>query len=271
MCDFSSPRVTEITLDRSCASGNGRHVQRDHACMHDMMSCASRCCDATSVRACVALSLIHHMGQDAEGVAAPLLPATIPVLLDITYERPPGKWPQEAKRCEGCGPHHVRKQCATPTHVCCPARLLRLAVPISLASTLGYLERMITVAQVGRLPAPQLSAMSLAQTFFNITGLSLVIGIGSGLDTFCGQAHGAAQPELLGVLLQRGVVLSLITAVGPLVAWGWAQQQLLLLGESPPRTITHHTMVQLPSPSHTLLHQHQQLSESSAAALLSEG
>lgn len=57
-----------------------------------------------------------------------------------------------------------------------------------------------------------------------------VVGIASGITTFVGQAHGAAESSLKGVILQRGLLIALATAVLPLLGWTQLSGLLSLLG-----------------------------------------
>jgi MATE family multidrug resistance protein len=77
------------------------------------------------------------------------------------------------------------------------------------------------------------SQLALAQTVYNITGLSLVVGIASGVQTFVGAANGAGASSLKGVILQRGVVLTLLTCLVPLLGWRWLPALMALLGQDP--------------------------------------
>ena len=43
--------------------------------------------------------------------------------------------------------------------------------------------------------------------YSNILGLSLGLGIATALDTLSSQAYGAAQPKMLGIYLQRSVLI----------------------------------------------------------------
>lgn len=61
--------------------------------------------------------------------------------------------------------------------------------------------------------------------------LPSVVGVSSGITTFVGQAHGASQAAVKGVILQRGVMIALLTALLPLLAWTWAEGMLTALGE----------------------------------------
>ena len=105
---------------------------------------------------------------------------------------------------------------------------------------------------VGRLGATDISAYFLAQTLTSATGmrayssaplhfckplrllifavgLAVVFGIGSGLDTFAGQAFGANRHALLGVVLQRALLLSLLASVPCIALWVFAGERLLRL------------------------------------------
>ena len=108
---------------------------------------------------------------------------------------------------------------------------------------------------VGRLGAMDISAYFLAQTLTSATGarglelcplqlceplrllmvaagLAVVFGIGSGLDTFAGQAFGANRHALLGIVLQRAILLSLLASVPCIALWVLAGEWLLRsLGE----------------------------------------
>ncbi|WIA21758.1 hypothetical protein OEZ85_000920 [Tetradesmus obliquus] len=110
-------------------------------------------------------------------------------------------------------------------------RLLHLAVPTSANGVLMYSSRLITLSQVGWRSSRGLSSLALAQTVYNITGLSLVVGIASGITTFVGHAHGAAESRLKGLILQRGAATALATALLPLLGWIQLPRLLALLGQ----------------------------------------
>lgn len=59
------------------------------------------------------------------------------------------------------------------------------------------------------------------------------LGMGSAVETLCGQAYGAGKFELLGIYLQRSTVL--LTATGVLLSFAYifSKPLLILLGESP--------------------------------------
>jgi multidrug resistance protein, MATE family len=57
--------------------------------------------------------------------------------------------------------------------------------------------------------------------------------MGTALDTFCGQAYGAKQYHLLGLYLQRAVLVLLLTSIPLAIVWGFTGQILLFLGQNP--------------------------------------
>jgi len=59
-------------------------------------------------------------------------------------------------------------------------RIFQLAGPLALQDLLVFLQGAITIGFVGRLDPRSLSAMILCSTPFNITGMSLVMGVASG-------------------------------------------------------------------------------------------
>lgn len=99
---------------------------------------------------------------------------------------------------------------------------------------------------VGRLGSFEMSAAVLATTLYNVSGLSLLLGFASAMETFCGQAYGARNYKLVGVVLQRGMVSAgrrarqaahqrdaMCVPIGPLVmveqlqvpgVWCWSRQ-----------------------------------------------
>lgn len=50
----------------------------------------------------------------------------------------------------------------------------------------GFAIGLVTLSMAGRLGAFELSAIVLAITLFNVTGLSLLIGLAAAMETLCG-------------------------------------------------------------------------------------
>jgi hypothetical protein len=69
-----------------------------------------------------------------------------------------------------------------------PHRVLGLAWPIVVQNLCMYSRVVIATAFVGHLGDPALmSAAVLAMSFFNVTGYSILMGLGGAMDTICGQ------------------------------------------------------------------------------------
>ena len=120
----------------------------------------------------------------------------------------------------------------TPSMFTCSARgearsILGLAFPMILTGLLLYLRSMISMLFLGHLGGLALAGGSLAIGFANITGYSVLSGLAMGMEPICGQAFGAGNYALLGVTMQRTVLL-LIAAAIP-IGGLWVQMRPLLL------------------------------------------
>ncbi len=91
----------------------------------------------------------------------------------------------------------------------------------------GYGLTIIGALFIGRLGPEQLSVSVLASSIYNVAGLSVALGLSSGMETLCGQAFGAGDYKTLGLVLQRAVlvcwtfcipVVALLMDAGPLLA-----------------------------------------------------
>jgi MATE family multidrug resistance protein len=84
------------------------------------------------------------------------------------------------------------------------ARLAKLAVPLAMQSLAAMLVSIISTTFVGHLNDPlALSAVVLSASLYNVSGMSINIGLASAMDTLCGQAFGAARYGMLGEVQQR--------------------------------------------------------------------
>ncbi|KAG6587668.1 Protein DETOXIFICATION 16, partial [Cucurbita argyrosperma subsp. sororia] len=110
---------------------------------------------------------------------------------------------------------------------------LWLAGPLILVSLLQYCLQMISVMFVGHLGELPLSGASMATSFASVTGFSLLVGMASALDTFCGQSYGAKQYHMLGIHMQRAMVVLLLVSIPLAVIWANTGEILKLLGQDP--------------------------------------
>ena len=97
-------------------------------------------------------------------------------------------------------------------------RLIRLARPLAEGGILRSALQLVSVMFVGHLGELLLAGASLA----NLTGLSLLVGMSSSLDTLCGQAVGAGQLDLLGVYVQQSWIVCGAAAVALTPAYAFA-------------------------------------------------
>ncbi|CAN1326457.1 Protein DETOXIFICATION 16 [Linum perenne] len=110
---------------------------------------------------------------------------------------------------------------------------LWLAGPLASYNFLTYLIQVISVMFVGHLGELPLSAASLATSLVSVTTLTLLRGMASALDTLCGQSHGAKQHHLLGIHLQRSMIVLLLAAIPLSFISAYAGQILHFLHQDP--------------------------------------
>ncbi|XP_016455292.1 protein DETOXIFICATION 49-like [Nicotiana tabacum] len=102
-----------------------------------------------------------------------------------------------------------------------------IAFPMILTGLLLYSRSMISMLFLGRLGDLALAGGSLAIGFANITGYSILSGLAMGMEPICGQAFGAQKYNLLGLTLQRTILLLLLTSFP--IALLWVNMKTILL------------------------------------------
>lgn len=112
-------------------------------------------------------------------------------------------------------------------------RQLWLAGPLIGSSLLQYTLQVISVMFVGHLGELALSGASMATSFAGVTGFSLMLGMGSALETLCGQSFGAKQKHMLGIHLQRAMLVLMLVAIPVAIVWAYTGQILLACGQDP--------------------------------------
>nr|XP_048323493.1 protein DETOXIFICATION 16-like isoform X3 [Ziziphus jujuba var. spinosa] len=110
---------------------------------------------------------------------------------------------------------------------------LLLAGPLVFVNILIFSLQVISVMFVGHLGELALSGASLATSFASVTGFSLLIGMGSALDTFCGQSYGAKEYHMLGIHMQRAMIVLLLASIPLACIWANAGEILVSLGQDP--------------------------------------
>jgi len=95
-----------------------------------------------------------------------------------------------------------------------------LGGPLIVQNLFGYSLPVLAAVFVGHLDdAVLLSAAVLANSLYNVTGLSLIVGLSSGSETLSGQAYGARNYRMLGVVLQRALLICCAACVPITLLW----------------------------------------------------
>ncbi|PRQ37514.1 putative multi antimicrobial extrusion protein [Rosa chinensis] len=110
---------------------------------------------------------------------------------------------------------------------------LLLAGPLVSSNFLLFGMQVISVMYVGHLGELSLAGASMATSFASVTGLSLIMGMCSALDTFCGQSYGAKQYRMLGIHMQRAMLVLLLVSIPLATIWANAGRILQFLGQDP--------------------------------------
>ncbi|XP_027170643.1 protein DETOXIFICATION 40-like [Coffea eugenioides] len=111
--------------------------------------------------------------------------------------------------------------------------LFHLAAPAVIVYMINYLMSMSTQIFSGHLGNLELAAASLGNSGIQIFAYGLMLGMGSAVETLCGQAFGAKKYEMLGIYLQRSTVLLSLTGVLLTIIYVFSKPILIFLGQSP--------------------------------------
>ncbi|KAK4781440.1 hypothetical protein SAY86_015876 [Trapa natans] len=91
-------------------------------------------------------------------------------------------------------------------------RLWKLAGPAIFTALCQYSLGALTQTFAGLLGEIELAAVSIENSVIAGLGFGVMLGMGSALETLCGQAYGAGRLRMLGVYMQRSWVILLTTA-----------------------------------------------------------
>lgn len=108
--------------------------------------------------------------------------------------------------------------------------IFNMAWPISATGALQMLFVLMAISFVGVTGERPLAVTGLGTMFFNVSGLSVVIGLASALDTFASQFYGAAQYRLVGVALQRSLVVCAVACMPIYMLWFFTSELLEMFG-----------------------------------------
>ncbi|KAI9198676.1 hypothetical protein LWI28_020392 [Acer negundo] len=112
---------------------------------------------------------------------------------------------------------------------------LKLLFPLAAPAVLVYLINnamsLSTRVFCGHLGNLELAAASLGNSGIQLLAYGLMLGMGSAVETLCGQAYGAHRYDMLGIYLQRATIVLLLTGIPMTLIYILSNPILTLLGE----------------------------------------
>ncbi|XP_061354345.1 protein DETOXIFICATION 19-like [Gastrolobium bilobum] len=109
---------------------------------------------------------------------------------------------------------------------------LMFSLPMILTNLFYYLITLVSVMLVGHLGELQLAGATLANSWFSVTGVAVMVGLSGALETLCGQGFGAKEYHILGIYLQASSIISLIFSIIISIIWFYTEHILVLLHQS---------------------------------------
>ncbi|KAL5718164.1 Protein DETOXIFICATION 29 [Ranunculus cassubicifolius] len=110
-------------------------------------------------------------------------------------------------------------------------KLWLLAGPAIFTSICQYSLGAITQVFAGQVGTLELAAVSVENSVIAGFSFGVMLGMGSALETLCGQAFGAGQLDMLGVYMQRSWVILDVTALLLALLYIFAAPLLHLIGQ----------------------------------------
>ncbi|KAM3281577.1 protein DETOXIFICATION 14 [Capsicum chacoense] len=112
-------------------------------------------------------------------------------------------------------------------------RIGYLAGPMAAVTLSQYLLQVISMMMVGHLGQLYLSSTAIAVSLATVTGLTLLLGMASALETLCGQAYGAKQYKKIGTQTYTAIFCLFIVCIPLSLLWIYIGRLLVLIGQDP--------------------------------------
>ncbi|XXG81302.1 hypothetical protein AAC387_Pa09g1971 [Persea americana] len=111
-------------------------------------------------------------------------------------------------------------------------KLWKIAGPVIFTAICQYSLGAITQTFVGHVGTLELAAVSVENSVVAGFAYGLMLGMGSALETLCGQAFGAGKLRMMGVYMQRSWIILLCTALVLVPIYVFSPPILKLMGET---------------------------------------
>lgn len=111
-------------------------------------------------------------------------------------------------------------------------KLWYLAGPLIFMTICQYSLGAITQTFAGHVGTVELAAVSVENSVIAGFSFGILLGMGSALETLCGQAFGAGQLDMLGVYMQRSWIILISTSLLLMLLYIFATPLLKLIGQT---------------------------------------
>ncbi|CAD5318080.1 unnamed protein product [Arabidopsis thaliana] len=108
-----------------------------------------------------------------------------------------------------------------------------MAAPMATVTVSQYLLPVISVMVAGHCGELQLSGVTLATAFANVSGFGIMYGLVGALETPCGQAYGAKQYTKIGTYTFSAIVSNVPIVVLISILWFYMDKLFVSLGQDP--------------------------------------
>ncbi|XP_059453795.1 protein DETOXIFICATION 35 [Corylus avellana] len=140
----------------------------------------------------------------------------------------------ETPLIDGDGDYSPARTVAEVRRVFCreTVKMWKIAGPIAFNILCQFGTNSVTNIFVGHMGDIELSAVAIALSVVGTFSFGFMLGMGSALETLCGQAFGAGQVYLLGVYMQRSWIILWVSCIILLPIYVFATPILKLLGQA---------------------------------------
>ncbi|TNN13146.1 Multidrug and toxin extrusion protein isoform 2 [Schistosoma japonicum] len=112
-------------------------------------------------------------------------------------------------------------------------KLVQLAIPITITSLVAFLSGPMGLIFCGQLGKTALATVGLANSIFNVAGLAVVTGLLTAVDTLFSQTYGSLNKGLMGIHLQRAIVIMFVMCMPSWSLYLCIEPILLALKQNP--------------------------------------